>query len=129
MSWMRVRIEAARGREFPEGSHRHGYEMVLPLKTDGHIDEAALKAAPEVATVHRFWEGEGDSVGQILHQGGKWMISYSEGDADDEALHRFAEHHFKEGEYVSVRGAEGGAEHALQVVAVRPEPGLASAQG
>jgi hypothetical protein len=129
MSWMRVRIEAARGREFPEGSHRHGYEMVLPLKADGHLDEKALKAAPEVATVHRFWEGEGDSVGQILHQGGKWMISYSEGDADDEALHRFSEHHFKEGEYVSVRGAEGGAEHALQVVSVRPEPGLASAQG
>src|SRR5271163_1452056 len=129
MSWKRVRIEVARSRDFPEGSHRHGYEMVLPLQADGRIDEKALKAAPEVATVHRFWEGEGDSVGQIQHRGGKWMISYSEGDADDEALHRFAEHRFKEGEYVSVREAEGGAEHALQVVSVRPEPGLAPAQG
>ena len=129
MTWKRIRIEVARSPDFPEGSPRHGYEMVLPLRPDGRIDEKTLKAAPEVATVHRFWEGDGDSVGQILHQGGKWMISYSEGDADDEALHRFADHQFREGEYVSVRAPEGGVEHAFKVVSVRPAPGLAPVKG
>ncbi len=129
MSWKRVRIVVARSREFPEGSNRHGYELVLPLQADGRIDEKALKATPEVATVHRFWEGEGDSIGQILHRDGKWVISYTQGEADDEALHRFADHRFNEGEYVSVRAPEGGAEHAFKVVSVRPEPGLASAKG
>ena len=51
MTWMRIRLEVARSRDFPEGSTRHGYEMVLPLMPDGRIDERALKAAPELATV------------------------------------------------------------------------------
>ena len=124
MSWKRVRLERARSHEFPEGSTRHGYEMVLPLAPDDRVDEKALAAAPEVATVHRFWEGEGDSVGRIERIGGEWQISYAEGNAEDESLHRFASHLFREGEYVSVRTAEG-AERAFKVVAVRPAPGLA----
>jgi hypothetical protein len=125
MTWKRVRLELARSHEFPEGSNRHGYEMVLPLAADGRVDEKTLAAAPEVATVHRFWEGEGDAVGQMVRVAGQWRISYAVGTADDEPLHRFAEHRFKEGEYVSVRTAEG-AEHAFKVIAVRPAPGLAA---
>lgn len=60
---MRVRLELARSREFPQGSSRHGYELVLPLDENGKIDLARWEKAPEVCTVHRFWEGEGDSVG------------------------------------------------------------------
>ena len=124
MTWKRVRIELARSHEFPEGSNRHGYEMVLPLAADGHVDEKALAAAPQVATVHRFWEGEGDAVGQIVHERGRWLISFEPGGPEDEPLHRFGEHKFREGEYVSVR--EGaGAEYAFTVVSVRPAPGLA----
>jgi hypothetical protein len=123
MTWMRIRLEVARSRDFPEGSTRHGYEMVLPLMADGRIDEKALKAAPELATVHRFWEGEGDAIGQVRHQRGGWLITYEPGGPDDEPLHRFPEHHFRQGEYVSVRAH---AEHALKVVDVRPAPGLAT---
>jgi hypothetical protein len=125
MTWMRIRIEIARSRDFPEGSTRHGYEMVLPLMSDGRIDEKALKAAPEPATVHRFWEGEGDAVGRITHQRGRWLIAYEPGGPEDEPLHRFSEHHFRTGEYVSVREGRH-AEHAFKVVAVRPAPGLAT---
>jgi hypothetical protein len=125
MSWSRVRIEVTRSREFPTGSTRHGYEMTLPLKPDCRIDEKALRAAAELATVHRFWEGEGDSIGQIVHERGRWLISFEPGGPKDEPLHRFAEHQFREGEYVSVR--EGaGAEHTFKVVSVRPAPGLAA---
>ncbi len=127
MTWQRVRLELARSRDFPEGSTRHGYEMVLPLAPNRHIDRAVLEKDPELCTVHRFWEGEGDSVGQLVRNRGQWMISYASGDADDEPLHRFLNHRFSEGEYVSVRDAHG-AEHAFRVVAVRPEPGLARAE-
>ncbi|HTS94848.1 MAG TPA: hypothetical protein VMG55_22745 [Stellaceae bacterium] len=128
MSWKRVRIELARSHDFPEGSHRHGYEMVLPLAPDDRVDEKALGAAPEVATVHRFWEGEGDAVGRIERVDGEWWISYSAGEAEDEPLHRFAAHRFREGEYLTVRAPVGG-EHAFKVVAVRPAPGLAQGPG
>ena len=123
MTWTRIRLEVARSPDFPEGSTRHGYELVLPLLADGRIDERTLKATPEPATVHRFWEGEGDAVGQVKHQRGRWLIAYEPGGPADEPLHRFAEHRFRMGEYVSVReGAQ--AEHAFKVVSVRPAPGL-----
>jgi len=128
MSWKRVRLELARSHDFPEGSTRHGYEMVLPLASDDRVDEKALAAAPQIATVHRFWEGEGDAVGQIERVGGQWRISYSTGHVDDEPLHRFSAHRFRQGEYVSVRTAEGH-EHAFKVVAVRPAPGLTKERG
>ncbi|MGH7001113.1 MAG: hypothetical protein ACREEA_06370, partial [Stellaceae bacterium] len=114
-------LEVARGRDFPDGSTRHGYELVLPLLADGRIDEKTLKAAPELATVHRFWAGEGDAVGQVRHQRDGWLITYERGGPDDEPLHRFPEHKFQPGEYVSVRAH---AEHAFKVVDVRPAPGL-----
>lgn len=122
---MRIRLEVARSRDFPTGSTRHGYELILPLLADGRIDEKTLKATPEPATVHRFWEGDGDAVGQVKHQRGHWLIAYEPGGPDDEPLHRFAEHKFRMGEYVSVR--EGAhAEHAFKVVSVRPAPGLST---
>lgn len=122
---MRIRLEVARSRDFPTGSTRHGYELILPLLADGRIDEKTLKATPEPATVHRFWEGDGDAVGQVKHQRGRWLIAYEPGGPDDEPLHRFAEHKFRMGEYVSVR--EGAhAEHAFKVVSVRPAPGLST---
>lgn len=122
---MRIRLEVARSRDFPTGSARHGYELILPLLADGRIDEKTLKATPEPATVHRFWEGDGDAVGQVKHQRGRWLIAYEPGGPDDEPLHRFAEHKFRMGEYVSVR--EGAhAEHAFKVVSVRPAPGLST---
>jgi hypothetical protein len=122
VAWQRVRLELARSHDFPEGSYRHGYEIVLPLTPLGQIDYAALEKAPELCTVHRFWSGEGDSVGQIVHEGDNWTISYDEG--EDEVLLHFADHRFREGEYIAVRDARGD-DHAFRIVKVRPEPGLA----
>jgi hypothetical protein len=64
MSWMRIRLELARAPGFPEGSYRHGYEFILPLQAAGHFDKKAYDKTPELCTVHRFWEGEGDEVGK-----------------------------------------------------------------
>jgi hypothetical protein len=123
----RVRIELARSAEFPDGSTRHGYEFVLPLRDDGSLDEEAWKKAPELCTVHRFWEGEDDKRGQLIRKPrGGWAFSYDPGDEDDEAIHRFADHQWREGEYVSVRERDGSTQ-TFRVVLIRPAPGFQAA--
>jgi hypothetical protein len=124
MGWMRVRFELARSREYPEGSHRHGYEFVLPLDAEGRIDRAAYRKAPELCTVHRFWEGSGDVVGTVAHQShDRWMFSFHIGEMEDESIPHFAQHRFREGEYIAVREIDGG-EHTFRIVLVEPAPGL-----
>lgn len=128
VAWKRVRIELARSREFPDGSNRHGYEFILPLREDGRIDRAAYDAAAELCTVHRFWEGADDMVGEIRHAGrDRWVFSYEPGEEDDEPIRRFAEHVFREGEYIDVR-EPGGLWHTFRIVLVQPAPGLAHAR-
>jgi hypothetical protein len=125
---MRVRLELARSREFPDGSNRHGYEFMLPLTEAGKLDLADWERAPELCTVHRFWDGEGDEVGQLVRTGkGKWAFSYVVGEDDDEPIHRFAEHVFREGEYISVREANGEP-HTFRIALIQPAPGLAGAR-
>jgi len=128
MSWMRVVLELARSRAFPEGSHRHGYEFVLPLDKAGQLDRHAYTAAPELCTVRRFWEGSEDHVGTITRERGeRWMFSFHLGEMEDESIPHFTEHRFREGEYLAVREIEGG-EHTFRIVLVEPAPGLPGAQ-
>ena len=128
MIWMRIRLELARAPSFPEGSHRHGYEFILPLKADGSFDKKAYDKIPELCTVHRFWEGEGDDVGEIVHTTRRhWAFSYAAGDADDEPVVHFEKHNFRPDEYMTVR-EPGGPEHTFRIVKVEPAPGLVSAR-
>ncbi len=126
MTWMRIRAELARSREFPEGSHRHGYEFVLPLDPAGRFDRKAYDRAPDVCTVHRFWEGGEDETGEIRHMGrNRWAFSYHADEPDAEPIAHFTDHVFREGEYLAVR-EPGGIEHTLRIVLVGPAPGLAT---
>jgi hypothetical protein len=112
----------------PAGSHRHGYEFVLPLSGSGRIDRKAYRKTPELCTVHRFWEGSGDLIGTIHHTShDRWMFSFHAGQMEDEPIPRFAEHVFREGEYMTVRETAGG-EHTFRIAPVEPAPGLASAK-
>jgi hypothetical protein len=125
VTWKRVRIELARSPDYPDGSNRHGFEFILPLDEEGRLDRETYEHAPELCTVHRFWEGGDDSVGMIIHSGrGRWVFSYNPGDDDDEPILRFAERLFREGEYLAVREPDG-AEHTFRIVLVEPAPGLA----
>ena len=121
----RIRLNLARSKDFPQGSPRHGYEFVAPLKADGHIDDVLWKQYRERCRVHRFWEGEEDQIGFLVHKPGgpehaRWVFDYDQtAEEDDEAGYRFGSHVFRPGEYVSIRD-EDGELHTFLVATVEP---------
>ena len=118
MALKSVRLELARTPEFPDGSAAHGYEFVLPLDADGHIDVEAWHADKAACTVRRFWGEEDPESGYLIHTRHRtWAFSYAPGEEDDEPFFRFENHVFKEGEYVSLTGHDGDV-HPFKVVSV-----------
>jgi len=121
----RIRLHLARSKDFPAGSSRHGYEFVAPLDPNGHIDPALWRQHREHCGVRRFWEGEADEIGRLVHRPGsrgpaRWVFDYDEAtEEDDEAGYRFGDHVFRSGEYVSIRD-EDGEMHTFRVVSVEP---------
>ncbi|HZS85704.1 MAG TPA: hypothetical protein VFA50_22745 [Stellaceae bacterium] len=127
MAWMCVRLELARSSDYPAGSHRHGYEFLLPLDDAGHIDDRPLRRAPELCMVHRFWGGAGHAVGTIRRgPGGRWLLSYRLGKHDDEPVPRLADCRFREGEFLTIPEADGDA-HTFRIMRVEPASRLAAA--
>ncbi len=110
----KITLNAARSKEFPEGSIRHGYDFVAPLTDDGHIDVDAWKAHRSECFVHRFWGNDPVMRGILVRKpggpgGATWAFEWdAPGEtADEEEGFRFADHVFKSGEYVSLREQEG----------------------
>jgi hypothetical protein len=121
----RIRLELARSKEFPSGSRRHGYEFVAPLDETGHIDAKLWHQFRDHCRVRRFWEGEDDQIGRVVHKPGsaehaRWVFDYDANRVDDdESGYRFGAHKFAIGEYVSIRD-EDGQMHTFQVASVQP---------
>lgn len=119
----RIRLHLARSKEFPAGSTRHGYELVAPLDREGHIDAHLWQQYRDRCGVRRFWEGEDDQVGRLIHKPGgaehaQWIFDYDpKAEEDDEAGYRFGTHRFAPGEYVSIRDDDGEL-HTFQVASV-----------
>lgn len=124
-TFKRIRLNLARSKEFPQGSSKRGYEFVAPLDASGHIDVALWKQHRDHCRVHRFWEGEDDEIGHLVHrpggpEHGRWVFDYNPTRADDdESGYRFGAHAFRVGEYVSIRD-EDGEMHTFQVASVEP---------
>jgi hypothetical protein len=122
-SFKRIRLNLARSKEFPEGSTLHGYEFVAPLDDNGHIDVTLWRQHRDNCRVRRFWEGEDDEVGFVVHrpggpEHGRWIFDYNPAAADDdESGYRFGTHVFRPGEYVSIRDGEGDM-HTYKVISV-----------
>src|SRR4029453_2426655 len=101
-SW---RFFVARSKEFPSGSRRHGYELVAPLDEFGHIDLQLWHRYRDHCRVRRFWQGEDDQIGRLVHKPGgaehaRWVFDYdSERVDDDETGYRFGTHTFTQGQY------------------------------
>ncbi len=121
-AFKRVRLELARSKEFPNGSANHGYELVVPLDNEGHIDVALWQNYRENCRVSRFW-GDGEEIGYLLHKPGgpeyaRWVFDYHRTTQHrDEYGYRFGANAFRFGEYVSIQD-EAGEIHTFRVVSV-----------
>ena len=124
-TFKRIRLNLARSKEFPQGSDKHGYEFVAPLDAGGHIDAALWQKDREHCRVRRFWEGEDDEIGMVVHKPGgpehaRWVFDYDTARSDDdESGYRFGVHAFAPGEYVSIRDDDEEL-HTFRVVTVEP---------
>ena len=117
-----IRLELARDPDHPQGSSQFGYEFLAPIDEDGHIDADAWRENRKSCRVWRFWAGEDDEYGHLVHtRSGSWAFHYDiAGDPDeDEAGFRFDSLRFTEGEYVSLREQDGEL-RTFRVVSIRP---------
>lgn len=115
----KIRLELARTKQFPDGNPRCGYEFTAPLTKDGHLDVELYKREKASCRVHRFWEGEKNEEGALLHLGkDRWVFSYEAGEDDDEPAFKFDRHSFVPGEYVSVTEHDGET-RPFKVVSVK----------
>jgi hypothetical protein len=122
MDLNRVRLELARCQEFPDGSPERGYEFVAPLAADGRIDVGTWRRRRKDCWVRRFWRGQDDEHGHLVHtRGRRWAFHYDleSEPADDESGYRFDSHLFKLGEYVSITEHDG-VTRPFKVVQVDP---------
>jgi hypothetical protein len=124
-SLMKITLNLARTKAFPEGSIRHGYEFVAPLDSIGHIDAKGWKDKKNACVVHRFWGDEPIRRGYVAHRAGgdkgaTWGFDYDRTThADDESGFKFGDHIIKPGEYLSIKDPDGDME-TYRIVAVRP---------
>lgn len=109
MTLKRIRLDLARDHDFPTGSTRHGYDLAAPLDADGHLVAAEWLKNRDRCRVRRFWAGQPDEIGRLVHKrGGTWAFDYNpKSDADDEPGFKFDKHVFVPGEYVSITEHDG----------------------
>jgi hypothetical protein len=117
-----IRLELARTKEFPQGAANRGYEFVAPLDGEGHLDLNGWQQEREKCRVRRFWAGEGDEHGQLIHRGSRWAFQYEADVEDEEPIFRFDRHSFREGEYVSITEHDG-EQRTFRVTAVKDYKG------
>jgi Fe-S cluster assembly iron-binding protein IscA len=93
------------------------------LSVNGHIDPKLWLEHRTHCRVRRFWDGEEEQVGRLVHKPGgsehaRWVFDYDpEASDDDESGYRFGAHVFAPGEYVSIRSEDGDL-HTFQVASV-----------
>lgn len=121
MALFRIRLELARNAEFPEGSAQHGYEFTAPLTVDGHLDHDGWQQQRAACGVRRFWPGEDDEHGHLVHhRGGQWAFLYDGmAEANEEPIFRFDRHRFVVGEYVAITEHDG-VQRTFRVVQAAP---------
>lgn len=109
MALRRVRLELARDHDFPSGSRDRGYDFIAPIDDDGHLVAAEWRKERERCRVRRFWAGQPDEIGRLVHKrGGAWAFDYNpQSSEDDEAGFKFDRHRFVPGEYVSITEHDG----------------------
>lgn len=120
MTLCHIHLELAREKDHPEGSGLHGYDLVAPLTDDGHLDAVEWRAERKRCVIRRFWHGEAEQIGELIHtRGGQWAFSYDPTTADDdETLFRLDRHVLRPGEYVSVIEPDR-QQHTFRITSIR----------
>ena len=90
-AFKRIELHLARSKEFPAGSPHHGYQFLAPLDDKGHIDADLWKTHREQCRVRRFWQGQDDQIGQLVHKPGgnehaRWVFDYDVNRVDDDEI-------------------------------------------
>ena len=119
--WLsRIRLELARATGFPGGSIWHGYEFVVPLTADGHVDANAWSELKAHCHVRRFWGDGPEECGQFVRNGYGWCFQYpASGEMEKEVLFRLDRHRFTPGGYVTVTEPDG-EQLPFRIVAMTP---------
>lgn len=102
----KVRLEVARGHEFPEGSAAHGYELTLPLATDGALDRELWHKHRKETRFRRFW-GDEEARGHLAHGHQGWALAFDDGSGGAEIIFKAETHRFVAGDYVSIKERDG----------------------
>ena len=87
----RIKLHLARSKDFPSGSASHGYEFVAPLDSKGHIDPQLWQKYREHCGVRRFWNGDEEQIGRLVHKPGgaehaRWVFDYDTARSDDDEV-------------------------------------------
>jgi hypothetical protein len=108
MALRRVRLDLARDHDHPNGSDKHGYDFIAPLDDTGHLSAIEWRESRDRCRVKRFWAGEKDEIGRLVHKHNRWVFDYKPGTSDDdEPGFKFDLHRFVPGEYVSITEHDG----------------------
>ncbi len=113
MSLKRIRLDLARDHDFPNGSHERGYDFIAPVDDQGHLNATEWRELRERCRVRRFWAGQPDEIGHLVHkrggsQGATWAFDYNlKSGADDEPGFKLDQHRLTPGEYVSITEHDG----------------------
>lgn len=128
MPLQKIRLELARCPDFPNGSSLHGYEFIAPLDREARFDADEWKANQALCHVRRFWLGQADETGLLVHGKGRhWAFSYDPNqEADDEPIFRFDRHEFRVGDYVSITEHDG-VQRPFRIAAIERAPFVSSA--
>jgi hypothetical protein len=103
----------------PEDGAEEGYEMVLPIGTDGRLDAEAWQADPAACTVRGFVPGQPDWAGRLMLGELGWRIEPATEDGADAPAWRLEAQAVRPGDYVTVREAGGTPPKAFRIVSVR----------
>lgn len=112
-----VRLVLARDKEHPDGDAHEGYDLLVPLDKNGHLDAAEWKAKQNLCRVRRFRSKGEDLIGALRRKpGGQWYFDYAQGESDDEIVFNLSDERFVQGEYLSVRN--DGTMHPYRITLV-----------
>jgi hypothetical protein len=126
MTLVKIHLELGRTADYPQGNPSLGYEFILPLAEDGHIDMAAWARCKDLCTVRRFNHGFTDRRGMVRHTGQGWQFDYDKNsDSDNETFVRLESHILAQGHYVSLRSGNRPV-RPFKIVSVAP---VAATQG